>query len=51
MLGVQIRMFSKENFSSLGIKSDPLVKKYINLLMRDGKRCGTGLNQGFSSFG
>lgn len=41
MLGVQIKMSSiklKENFSFSGIKSDPLVKKMINLLMRDGKR-------------
>ena len=28
----------KELFNFLGIKSDPLVKKMINLLMRDGKR-------------
>lgn len=29
---------NKESFNFLGVKSDPLVKKMINLLMRDGKR-------------
>lgn len=29
---------NKESFKFLGVKSDPLVKKMINLLMRDGKR-------------
>jgi len=29
---------NKEAFNFLGVKSDPLVKKMINLLMRDGKR-------------
>ena len=36
MLGVQIRLLFF--FSFLDIKSNPLVKKMINLLMRDGKR-------------